>query len=157
MAKASDLSHRSVVLYHASIERLNEAQRAFASRDYVLTIYLSGLGVECILQSLSSLARVKHDARHDLPSWLSKCPATFQDSVKEDASAAWSQLVATWHNGLRYFSDAALLGYLRQRNATRGISGGPKAIVRENARRVLQSADIIHRKGLSQWLSSAKK
>ena len=156
MTKASHLSHRSVVLYHASIERLNEAQRAFASADYLLAIYLSGLGVECILQALASLAGAQHDAHHDLPRWLSKCPESLRESVKGNAGASWSQLVAIWHNGLRYFSDAALLGYLRERKATRGIAGGPKAIVRENARRVVQSAAIIHTKGVSQWLSSTK-
>ncbi len=157
MAKASALSRRSVVLYHASIERLSEAQRAFASADYVLTMYLSGLAVECILQALASLAGGEHDAHHDLPRWLAKCPDAFRASVKGDAGAAWSQLVAIWHNGLRYFSDAALLGYLRERNATRAISGGPKAVVRENARRVVQSAAIIHTKGITQWLSSTKR
>jgi hypothetical protein len=141
------------VFYHASIARLNESRKAFAGADYVLAIYLSGLGVECILQAMALLTGGQHDAHHDLPNWLLKCPTAIHESVKGDAGPAWSQLVAIWHNGLRYFSDAALLGYLRQKKATRGIAGGPKAIIRENARRVVQAAAIIHTKGVSHWLS----
>jgi hypothetical protein len=150
-----ELSHQPVVLFHASLERLSESRRAFESHDYALAMYLSGVAVECILQAIALRSGSPHDARHDLPKWLGKCPASLQDSIKGEV--AWSRLVGLWDNGLRYLSVQGLLGYLRQRQATRKISGGPNSIIRENARRLVNSADIIHQKGVAQWVSFTRK
>jgi hypothetical protein len=151
------LSHRPVVLFHASLERLKESRSAFQNRDHVLSMYLAGIAVECILQAIAIHNGSHHDARHDLPKWLSKCPAALQDDIKGQAASAWSELLAVWDNGLRYLSEEGLLGYLREKNASRRISGGPNAIIRENARRLLGAADIIHKRGSAQWVSSTRK
>jgi HEPN domain-containing protein len=143
------LSHRPIVLFHASLERLKESRIAFENRDHVLSMYLSGVAVECILQAIAIYHGSPHDARHDLPS--------LRDQIKGEGAAAWSQLLALWDNGLRYLSKQGLLGYLREKKTSRRISGGPDSIIRENARRLLDAADIIHKKGLSQWVSSTRR
>jgi len=125
--------------------------------DYVLAMYLAGLAVECVLQAFAIREGAKHDARHDLPKWLLKCPSRLRDVIKGEVGGAWSQLVALWDNDLRYLSVAGLLGYLRDKKADRRISGGPAAIVRQNARRVVDAATIIHNKGIALWVSSTKK
>ena len=152
-----ELSHRPIVLFHASLERLKESRGAFENRDHVLSMYLSGLAVECILQAIAIYHGSPHDARHDLPNWLAKCPRLLRDQIKGEGAAAWSQILALWDNGLRYLSKQGLLGYLREKKAGRTISGGPDSIIRENARRLLEAADIIHKKGLSQWVSSTRR
>jgi hypothetical protein len=152
-----DLSHKPVVLYHASLQRNAEAFRAFESKEHVLSMYVAGLGVECVLQALALRGGSPHDARHSLANWLARCPATLQDIINRDSSTQWNQLLALWSNGLRYLSDEGLLGYLREKGATRGIRGGPLSILRVNAKRLLDAADDIHKKGVAQWLTSARR
>ncbi len=69
----SELAHKPKVLYHASLERIDEARKAHDSGDHVLAMYLSGLAVECILQAVAFLDKPIHDARHDLKKWLNRC------------------------------------------------------------------------------------
>ncbi len=152
-----ELSHRTVVLFHASLDRLKESRSAFENHDYTLAMYLGGVAVECVLQAIALRSGSQHDARHDLTKWLEKCPQSLQNSIKGKSAGAWSLLLAIWDNGLRYLSEQGTLGYLRQKKANRGISGGPRAIIRENARRLITAADIIHNEGVAQWVSSTKK
>ncbi len=152
-----DLSHKPVVPYHASILRMDECHRSFESRDHVLAAYLSGVAVECILQALALSGGSAHDARHDLSKWLAKSPVALQESINADARAQWSQLVSPWDNGIRYFSDAGFLGYVRDKGVTRGIAGGPDSQIREVARRLRDSADITHKNGVKQWLNFTRK
>lgn len=150
-----DLSKMPVVLYRASIERINSAHRAFNARDHVLAMFLAGLAVECVLQTLALRSGASRDPRHDLSAWLAKCPAALQAGIKRDVRADWSRLVALWDNGIRYLSHDGLLEYLRDKGASTGISGGPRAVVRQNVRLVLAAATEVHKKGLSQWLSNS--
>src|SRR5215204_698978 len=142
-----ELSHRPVVLFHASLDRLKESHSAFDNHDYTLAMYLGGVAVECILQAIALRSVSQHDARHDLSHWLAKCPQSLQNFIKGRSANSWSVLLAIWDNGLRYLSEQGTLGYLREKKATRGIQGGPKAIIRENARRLIAAADIIHNAG----------
>jgi hypothetical protein len=78
---AADLSHSPVVLYHASVERRNAACEALRCGDYVLSIYLAGLAVECLVQAIARLDDPTYDARHDLAIWLSRCRTSLQDKL----------------------------------------------------------------------------
>jgi hypothetical protein len=94
----ADLSHKPVVLYHASIERINGARRLVDAPipDYVMAMYQAGLAIECIVQALALRSGATHDARHNLASWLSKCPSNFQEAVKRQLRAEWNLLVVVW-------------------------------------------------------------
>src|SRR6266568_9350879 len=87
-----ELSHRPVVLFHASLDRLKESRRAFENHDYTLAMYLGGVAVECVLQAIALRSGSGHDARHDLSQWLGKCPQSIQNSIKEESAGAWSLL-----------------------------------------------------------------
>ena len=110
-----DLSHRPNVLYLASIERMNAAQRMIGEspRDYVLAAYLSGLAVETILQAVALRSGAAHDARHSLPAWLAKCSPGLHRTLR--SLPEWTLLVALWDNKIRYLSRAGLIGYYRQK------------------------------------------
>ncbi len=151
------LSRKPVVLFHASLERMSACRQMFHASDYVLTSYLGGVAVECILQAIAFKLDAPRDARHDLAQWLTKCPEALQNEIRTVAPVEWSRMASLWDNGLRYLSYEGFLGYLRDKNATRGISGGPNTVVRENARRLMRSADIIHQKGVAQWLRFTEK
>lgn len=153
----SRLSHDPRVLYHASLERIAEARRAFLAADYVVSMYLAGVAVECVVQSVVLLDYPSHDARHDLNKWLARGRTSLQDAVKaSDTRAAWSFLTAVWRNGLRYLSEAGLLGYLRDLDLQRGIGGGTEAIIKVNARRLVTAAELVHAKGTAAWKAYTK-
>lgn len=157
----ADTAYKPMVLYRASIERMDAAQHARwrgnvqhgrERCDYVVAMYLAGLAVECVLQAIALLDNPKHDERHDLKRWLSRCPTSLQDAVRsQNARAHWNTVVVVWKNNLRYLSEAGLLGYLRGIERDRGISGGPEAILKMNADRLLESASVVQKKGIVAW------
>ena len=151
------LSHKPQVLYRASVERIAGARRAFADKDYPLSMYLSGLAVECILQAVALRHGAAHDARHSLLNWLVKCPAKLQDAIKGKNVDDWNKVVSSWDNGIRYLSRDGLIGYLRERGFAIGIAGGAESVLRKNARTLLDSATAVHRRGADQWLNSTRK
>ncbi len=155
---AADLAHRPEILYAASLEREQAAWAAFARSDYVLAIYLAGLAVECILQAIAFKDHPAHEARHDLPQCLARCRRSLQSAIDAVPTwASWSFLVRVWRNEIRYYSSAALIGYLRRFDDVRRISGGPDAIMKTMARRALDAASLIHGKGVVAWTRYWKK
>ena len=151
------LSYHAHVLCHASIERMDAAWNCLERNDFALAVYLGGLSVECILQAIVLKHGGIRDARHSLPNWLARCPASMHDAIKGAARDEWSLLVSLWDNSLRYLSKDGLLGYLRQKGYTTGISGGAESVLRKNAKAMVASAEIVQRKGLAQWISFTKK
>jgi HEPN domain-containing protein len=149
---AMDLAHNPVVLYHASGERKEAAWAAYDRKDYALAMYLAGLAVECILQAIALQDDPTHDAKHDLAKWLARCRKSLQNGIKSEAVREhWNRVVRMWRNELRYLSYDGVLGYLRQRNFHRGIAGGPDAIMRVNAKRLLDSTVAVHNRGVVAW------
>jgi hypothetical protein len=151
-----DLTYRPTVLYLASIERIDTARRLAdaAPYDYVVASYLAGLAAESILQAVALHNGAAHDAKHSLARWLSKCPATLNDALK--GSAEWNELVALWDNGIRYLSMDGLLGYYRDKGYVKGKKGGVASRVRAVTRQLVNAAEVVHKKGLAQWLSTRK-
>ena len=155
---AVDLAHQPVVLYHASSERIQAAWVAFQRQDFPLSMYLAGLAVECVLQAIALHDDPTHDAKHDLPKWLGRCRISLQEAIKAaGVREHWNRVVRVWRNDLRYLSRDGLLGYLRARSLNRGISGGPDAIMRENARRLYHAAVTVHHKGVAAWASYRRR
>ncbi|MBI4602862.1 MAG: hypothetical protein HY721_12970 [Planctomycetes bacterium] len=152
-------SQKPVVLYEASCERILTARGILeAGRpDYVAAMYLAGLAVECILQAHALRSGAPPDAGHSLARWLSRCPSRVREGVKGQTAAAWNTLCRSWDNRLRYLSQHGLLGYLRLRGFARGISGGPEAIIRRNAKVLVAAAEAVHSRGKSQWESFTRR
>ncbi|HYO07750.1 MAG TPA: hypothetical protein VER17_02155 [Tepidisphaeraceae bacterium] len=152
-----NLSHNPAVLYHASLERITAARRALDDSAFVEAMYWSGVSVECILQAVALRGTKSHDAAHDLPKWLAKCPSSLQDVIKTSTITEWSKVVIMWDNHLRYLSFDGLLGYLRAKRLTHGVSGDAKSVVRWNARQLVDAAAVVHARGVAHWLSYAKR
>lgn len=151
------LSRSTKVLHEASIERMEEAELLFDAGRHLLCMYTAGLAVECLLQAFASLSGAAHDARHDLRLWLDKCPAPVVDELRAKTLLEWSRLGTHWSNDLRYLSEPALRGWLRRRELDRGIRGGAASVTRTCARRCLDSARIIHNKGLLLWQTPSSR
>lgn len=152
----TDLSYKPNVLYLASIERIATARRLIDGRpyDYVVGSYLAGLGVESILQAVALDNGAAHDARHSLANWLSKCPTTINTALR--GSSEWNVLVALWDNGIRYLSYDGLLGYYRDKQYVVGRKGGVESKVRAVTKTLVDAAEVVHKKGLAQWLSTQR-
>jgi len=133
---------------------MRDAEHLYDLSDWVMSMYVSGLAVETLLQAHALRKGASHDARHDLRAWLDKCPAPVVSAVKGRASAEWSQLNVLWSNELRYLSVRGLLGLLREKGQGQRISGGPSAIIKVCARRCLVAADVVHKKGVALWSPS---
>jgi len=78
-----ELSRKPQVLYRASIERITSAHRTFETKDYPLSMYLSGLAVECVLQAVALHHGAIHDARHSLLSWLANARLIYRMPSRE--------------------------------------------------------------------------
>lgn len=75
------LSQKSPVLHVASLERIQEAQILMDSNAWGLSMYVSGLAVESLMQAIAIRSGASHDAHHDLRAWLKKCPQSVTDVV----------------------------------------------------------------------------
>lgn len=150
--ESKSLSHDPRVLHAASIERIMEADVCFKKKYWTITIYLAGLAVECILQALALRDDPKHDSRHDLTKWLGKCPRRLENTLKSiEMGAHWNHLNTVWYNEIRYLSEAGLLGHLRKIGHAGKSKTGREAILRQNADSLLESANLVHKKGLAAW------
>lgn len=147
------LSLRPEVLYHASLERMDEAGQPFERERWAAAVYLAGLAVECVPQAHALRAGTAHGGHHDLMIWLRGCPERLRAVIRSRAATEWSTLNVMWSNRIRYSSTSGLLGYLRAKRLTLGIAGGADAAVRVNARRVVDAARVVHGKGVVLWSS----
>lgn len=153
-AGQAPLSCRPEVLYAASFERLAGAEVLLEARAWGLSMYVSGLAVETLLQAFACRAGAGRDAHHDLRAWLKRCPANVFDLISLRASAEWSLLNAAWSNSLRYLSRGGVLGYLGSRRLNVGIKtgkGGRDVVLKVNAHRLLDAARTVHGKEISLW------
>lgn len=134
------------------MDRMAEAWLCHSHARYVCAVYLGGLAVECILQAHAIRLGSARDARHDLHLWLSQCPAKLQRAMtNESVRRAWSQTFAVWRNQLRYYSEDAMLGYLRQKQLTRGLRGHRRSVLRTATANLLTAFDLVQKKGLASW------
>lgn len=147
------LSRDAGALYAASLERIEDAEVLLDNGRWVLSMYVAGLAVEAILQAFALRSGEPGDARHDLRDWLKKCPPRLVDAVGA-APAEWSRLSIAWNNSLRYLPEYAVLGHLRSHRLGKGIKlgkEGAEAVLKVNAKRLVDAARLVHGKGLAVW------
>lgn len=152
---APSITWMATVLYEASLERMEEAEILRARRCWVCSMYLAGLAVECVLQAHAIRRGAARDAQHDLDAWLLKCPARLQNTIRDHVGEQWERIRILWMNGLRYMSEAGLLGHLRRKGpyAYRQVRGGGSSIMKVNAERLVSAARAVHQKGIVVWNS----
>jgi hypothetical protein len=136
--------------------------------SYALAMYCGGLAVECLLRAFRWKKDDSFEGRHDLDDLL-KASALLAineehmstKGMAEDVifdytkrlRAAMNDVVALWHNNLRFASEASLKAFLNRANRLRGIKGDP---LKKNAADFLNAAQTIVDRGVALWTSRKK-
>ena len=150
--------------YRAGIERMQQARQLFDDGEsYALSMYCSGLAVECVLRAFRWLHIRTFDGRHDLRElfkvsrFIQIATETFQDcgyaeehNVSESLRihAAMTEVDALWMNNLRFVSESKHKRYLFELGRLHGIKGdGNKRV----ALSLLIAAHVIVDQGALVW------
>jgi HEPN domain-containing protein len=118
------------------------------ARRYVMSHYLAGLAVECILRAYHYRLSSVFSGRHDLQTLYRD--AQFAILVlpddEERVTSALTEVVRRWSNSHRFRSEQALRLYLR-----RSGLGRTGTFVRESSRRIVDAAIVIVDLGVLKW------
>ena len=114
------MQFRSEDYFRAAIERWKEARILHDAGDhYALSMYCSGLAVECMPRAFRWNKQESFDGRHDLKELLKASDllrtndhrVNRNDSrdvvpdYSQDLRAAINEVAALWHNNLRFASE----------------------------------------------------
>jgi hypothetical protein len=139
----------------AAIEHLTVANDLYGLDRFVLANYVAGLGVECILRAYRHMLDPEFDSRHALGRLYNL--AKFDDVVpagkEEVVGAALGDVINLWSNDHRFLSEAALRKRWSKRKLYEGIKGD---FVKEQVRRLVNSANQIVSIGAARWKTSCK-
>ena len=147
------MSFTADVYLAAAQERVAELKELYKAERYVMTHYVAGVAVECVLRAYRYRLDPEFDARHDLYRLLQASGiirALRADEIYA-ANSAIASVSFRWANDFRYRSKADLLRYLKRIGADRGIKGD---VLKENARRIMESASSFVRIGIKAWKRS---
>ena len=155
--------------YNAAIERMREAQELYRNgRSYSLTMYCSGLAVECLLRAFRWRVEQTFEGRHDLvelfqASRLQRIDDDYlrRKSLSEESlrvegrklRTALNDVVLLWHNNLRYASEARLKKFLSQIHRLQGVKGDP---LKKNALDLFNAARMVVDRGIVLWTSRTR-
>lgn len=144
MANRTDTYKDAAAEYATILEQLHLESR------FVLTHYLSGLAVECMLLAYKFRRDPHFDPNHRL-AVLAK-DAGFFDFVsqgsRDELRAALHILVERWDNAHRYRSQSALRTFLAQRALDRRVSGDR---LKYSSRLMVNAAVWIVAEGNIRW------
>jgi hypothetical protein len=131
-------------------------------------MYCGGLAVECILRAFRWRRDRSFEGRHDLEDLL-KASALLrinedhmrQTGISDDdilhyalsLRAAMNEVLALWHNNLRFASEASLRAFLHRIGRLQGIKGNA---LKRNALDLLNAAQTVVDRGVALWTSRKK-
>lgn len=125
------------------ILELHESQR------YVLSHYVAGLSVECLLKAFKSRLDSALDERHDLRRLANK--GRFFDHASEKQqpgiAAALGEIVTRWANGHRYRSESALRRFLTKRR----LFARKGDVLKNSSRKIVNAALELVTFGAQKW------
>jgi hypothetical protein len=155
--------------YDAGLQRLEEAKALYLrGSSYSLSVYCAGLAVECLLRAFRFEFDKTFDGRHDLDRLfaasgiLSRSEESLRRRGKSDVEirdasrtlkTAVQEIIAVWHNNLRFASDARYRSHLRAVGRLQGIKGDA---VKRNAEMAIGAAVEIIDQGATLWNSKQK-
>jgi HEPN domain-containing protein len=153
--------------YQVSLERMKQAHGLYHQGAYSLSMYCSGLAVEALLRAFRFSDDTSFEGRHNLSSLLKASGLLRVDdqlrrkkrngeSVRQSVralQAAMNEVVALWHNNLRFASEASLGGYLKKIGRVRGIKGDP---AKKCALDLVNAAQTVIDRGITLWTSKKK-
>lgn len=93
--------------YGAFLERKSEFEKMLNEKEFsLISLYLAGVGVECLLRSYIWNTNKEFDARHDLNNIYAKCPLKNELTIEDKINfQKHIQILASyWKNDLRYYS-----------------------------------------------------
>jgi len=158
------MQFRDKEYYRASLDRIRQAAMLFKEADaFALSMYCSGLAVECLLRAFRWKDDQSFAGRHDLnellkASGILRVNEEFMhrkgkttDEIR-DASlefrVAMNEIVLLWHNSLRFSSEARLKTHLLQLGRVQGIKGDA---LKKNASDLLDAAKLVINRGMILW------
>ena len=132
----------------AAREHIDLAQDLHDAGRYVMSHYLAGLAVECILRAYLYRLSPIFSGRHDLPVLYraSQLDRTVDPAEENNVNAALVEVSRRWSNSHRYRTEDALRLFLRRA----GI-GHKGKFVRESSRRIVNAALVIVNQGVLHW------
>lgn len=163
------MQFRGEEYFRAGTERMRQARTLHqAGGSYALAMYCGGLAVECVLRAFRWKKDKSFEGRHDLQDLL-KASALLrlnEEHMREkgisdeeildyalDLRAAMNEVVALWHNNLRYASEASLRAFLHRIERLQGIKGDA---LKKNSLDLLQAAQTVVDRGVALWTSRKK-
>lgn len=126
----------------ASHEKFNAAQDAHALGHYVVSHYLCGVAVECMLRAFRWRIDPSWDSKHNLRELSKKC-GVYQRLQKKDPQAfarALNEVVRRWRVSHRYSPSDRLLEDLTRLKIETGKND---RILRNNSNVMLECTQII--------------
>ena len=134
----------------AASDRLADAYVLYREGRYVMSLYNSGLAVECIFRAHRVRVDPIFDARHDLIELyrVSRLKQTLEASQEAQLAAALSQLTPLWRNHHRFDAPPALIRFLKRGRHDRGIRGD---VLKEASRRAYNASETIVGLAVFQW------
>ncbi|MGM0574102.1 MAG: hypothetical protein ACQEXJ_00010 [Myxococcota bacterium] len=137
--------------YRAAWERLRAAQDLLEDAP-VLSLYLSGLTVECMLRAWLDPNR-PFDGRHHLPSLLeeSKILHELGEDARQRVTVAVKDLTLLWTNSIRYYPEDRVAQELKKlrpyRNKRKSSTKGWKGLLRLAAQEALKHVAVVVKAG----------
>ncbi len=144
--KAKD--NEAEIYREAATDHVRLARELHDAGRYVMSHYLAGLAVECILRAYQYRVSPVFSGRHDLQTLYrdAKFDNGMTPEQKIDTVAALTDVTRRWSNSHRYRSEDALRLFLRRANI-----GHTGKFVRESSRRITNAAAVIVETGVLRW------
>jgi hypothetical protein len=160
------MKFRAEEYYQASTERMRQARILYdGGEDFALAMYCAGLAVECLLRAFRWTEDATFEGRHDLAELLKasrllrvdeehmRRRGLAQEEILEAGQAlraAVNEVVAVWHNNLRFASEDSLKAYLKRIGRLQRVRGNP---LKGNARELIVAAQTVINRGVTLWVS----
>jgi HEPN domain-containing protein len=158
------MQFRAEEYYQASLERMQQAIDLHrGGGSFALAIYCAGLAVEAMLRAFRWVEDTSFEGRHDLndllkASGLLKVDDEYMRRRGDDDEAiqTWSrqlraavnEVVALWHNNLRFASEKSLKAHLNRLDRLKGVKGDP---LKKNSQDLIAAARMIVDRGVVLW------
>jgi hypothetical protein len=152
--------------YRAAVERMRQSREIHKSGgSYSLAMYTGGLAVECMLRTFRWNKDRSFEGRHDLEDLLkssdflnineekSRTRGVSQGAIEQISIAlrsAMNEVVALWHNNLRFAPEASLHAFLNRIGRHKGIRGDA---LKKNSADLLNAAQMVVDRGVVRWIS----
>ncbi len=163
------MKFRAEEYYQAGQERLRQAITIHQNGgNYALSMYCSGLAVECLLRAYRWSEDPSFEGRHNLralfsASGLLQIDDAFMRKKKRSddqillyslrLKTAVNEMEILWSNNLRFASEISLKAFLRRMGRLKGVKGDA---LKKNSSDLLEAAQTIMDRGVALWTSGER-